>query len=322
MSEQIKLTAKEAAEIILDATSPVIVMHQRPDGDTVGTAVALCRAFAQLGKDAVITCADGIPKRLEFIGARLTHVENFNDKTVITVDIASPKQAGDLYPFLGEVALMIDHHEIGEPYAKNYIRPEASSAAEVLFDVLDELIKSGKLALTKEIAEPLYTAISSDTGSFKYSSASAATFRLAARLLECGVDHPDIAHRLFSQKSLEQIRAEGFIAERILTAADGRLAYATHTKAERASLGCSEEHFETAIDVVRELLGAEIALVVRETDKGEFKASLRSTGADVASVAKKFGGGGHVRAAGCSPEAESLDGATALLVDEILKLFK
>lgn len=320
MSAVRKLDAAEAANIILGLDSFAVVMHQRPDGDTVGTATALVKALHQMGKKAALVCADNIPKRLEFITDGLTRVENFKGMTPITVDIASPAQAGDIFPSLGEVALMIDHHEVGEPFAPNYIVKGASSAAEVLFDVLDELIKAGKLTLTKEIAAPLYAALSSDTGSFKYSLTTPSTLRLAARLLECGIDHSRIAHLLYSQKSREQIRAEGFIAGRIKTESDGRIAYATHTRRDREELCCPEESFETAIDIVRELSGVEIAIVVRETDKGTLKASIRSIGADVASIAAKFGGGGHIRAAGCSPEADSPEDAAIMLIEEAKKL--
>ena len=321
MIDYARLSAREAAEIILTAEAPVIVMHQRPDADTVGTAIALARVFEGLGKSATLVCADKIPKRLEFITEGYAVTSKCEAKTVITVDIASPAQAGEIFEAISPVALMIDHHAIGTPFAPNYIRPDASSAAEVLFDIIDELVIMGKIELTREIARALFTAISSDTGSFKYSSATPSTFRLAARLLECGVDGAEIAHRLFSQKSAEEIRAEGYIASRLVTECNGRVAYATHTKKEREALGCTEEHFECAIDIVRELLGVEIALVVRESDKGLIKASLRSTGADVAAIASAFGGGGHVRAAGCTLSFESVDIAVAALMDRIKTLF-
>ena len=228
---------------------------------------------------------------------------------------------GDLRALISEVKLMVDHHEVGEPFAPFYIKKGASSAAEVLFDLIDELIKQKKLTLTKNIAEPLFAAISSDTGSFKYSSVTPTTLRVAARLMECGIDHAHIAHKLFSEKSETQIRAEGYIASRIRTLLDGKIAYATHTKEERDSIGATEEDFECAVDIVRELRGVTVAFVVRKTDRGGIRASLRSVGPDVASVAKKLGGGGHVLAAGCSPETTDIDEAVKMITDELIKLF-
>ena len=118
-----------------------------------------------------------------------------------------------------------------------------------------------------------------------------------------------------------QIRAEGYIASRIKTLLDGKIAYATHTKEERDSIGATEEDFECAVDIVRALRGVMVAFVVRKTDKGGIRASLRSVGPDVAAVAKKLGGGGHVLAAGCSPETKDINEAVKMITDELVKLF-
>ena len=125
--------------------------------------------------------------------------------------------------------------------------------------------------------------------------------------IPCG--HPDEHTQL----------VEGYVASKISIELDGKVAFATHSKQEREALGVLEEHFETAIDVVREIEGVEVAFIVKETDKGQIKASLRSVGADVASVAKKFGGGGHVRAAGCTPNAASVEEAAEMILSELQK---
>ncbi len=321
MKEYKSLTAREAAEILLEARDPVIVMHKNPDADTAGTAAALIEVLRLLGKNAAFACSDKIPERLEFILKDAPRAAAFEGRAVITADVASLAQIGSLADCIGDISLMIDHHEVGEPFAPHYIKKGASSAAEVLYDLIRELEDMGKLTLTQKIAEPLFAAICSDTGSFKYSSAHPSTFRIAARLIECGIDHAEIAHKLFSEKTRTQLSAEGYVASKISTLSDGRIAYVSHTKAERDALGASEEDFECAIDVVRELRGVRVAIVVRETDTGGIRASLRSTGENVAEVARKFGGGGHVRAAGCSPKAKSVDEAVKMLTDELIKLF-
>ncbi len=320
MSDFKALSARESAEIILTAENPVILLHVRPDADTVGTAKALAEVFRALGKAPAYASSDDVPKRLDFIIKDLPRVENLENSTVISVDVASPKQGGEALAKAEKIALMIDHHKIGEMFADGYILGDASSAAEVLLDIIDELILMGKIALTKEIAEPLYAAICSDTGGFRFSSATAKTFRAAARLIETGIDHADISHRLFFSKSAEQIRAEGFIAGKIELFADGKIASATHTKADRDTLKVKAEDFDCAIDVVRSICGVQIALILREEDDGKFKASLRSVGANVAEIAKAFGGGGHIRAAGCSPEADNIDEAKDKLINELLKI--
>ncbi len=320
MSDYKKLTAKECAERLLEIKNPTVLMHRRPDGDTVGTAAALIEVFAALGIQAEYACADAVPERLKFLMEGRTKAESLEGRELVAVDVAAPEQLGALIDLHERTRIMIDHHAVGKPFADYYIFPDASSAGETLFDVIDELILMKKLTLTPKIAYPLYAAISSDTGGFIYSSTTAKTYRRAAALVETGIDFADINHKLFNSKSESQLRAEGFIASKLATAADGRVAYATLTRAEREALGVSSEHFETAIDVIRSLLGAEIALFVKENDDGTIRASLRSTGADVARVASLFSGGGHIRASGCSPVADSAEEAAEMIITEIKKI--
>jgi phosphoesterase RecJ-like protein len=169
--------------------------------------------------------------------------------------------------------------------------------------------------MTKEIASPLYAAMSSDTGGFMYSSATPDTYRAAAQLMECGIDYSDINHKLFNSKSEKQIKAEGFVAEKMI--ADGNISYAAITLADRECLGINAEDFETAIDVVRARIGTEIAFVLKEQEVGKYRVSLRSVGFNVADVAKEFSGGGHIRAAGCSVSADSAEAAAALIIKAI-----
>ena len=186
----------------------------------------------------------------------------------------------------------------------------------MLYGIAKELEGRGLIKISQRMAYCLYAAISSDTGGFIFSNAKAETYRIAAELVALGIDHADINHRLFMSKSREQILAEGFVASKIKTAAEGRISYATISKSELDTLGVDVVHFDTAIDVVRSLLGAEIAFIVKETDRG-LKVSMRSTGANVAEVAAQHGGGGHIRAAGCSVDAKSVEDAAKILVSEL-----
>ena len=263
--------------------------------------------------------ADKIPKRLEFILEK-TGAETADSSvgfTPVAIDVASPAQLGDLVNCTEAPFLMIDHHAVGTPFADFYTVPEASSAAEALMDVIDELIDMGRVRMNDVLAYSLYAAISSDTGSFSYSNARAKTHRCAAKLIECGIDSADINHRLFDSKSAEQLKAEGFIASGIRTAESGKIAYALLTLADKRELALESEHFDTAIDVVRSLGGVEIAFAVKESEPKKYKISLRSTGADVASVAAELGGGGHVRAAGCSLIAETAEHAANIILEKL-----
>ena len=315
-----RLSASEAATRLLDIKKPRVLVHIRPDGDAIGSAAALCLVFDKLGVLAKIVSADKIPERLKFIleytGVFLAG-ECEGDTSDVAIDVASPAQLGKLYDEQHLPTLMIDHHIVGEAFADGYISPTASSAAEALFDIIEELIGMGKIELDEKLAFALYTAISSDTGRFSYSSTTPKTHRIAARLMECGIDASDINRRLFDSKTHDQIRAEGFIASRIKTEECGAVTYATLTASELASLGILAENFETAIDVIRSVRGAEISFFVREVGEKQYKASLRSVKVDVSQIAKIFGGGGHIKASGCTVMAESMDNAVEMIMKEI-----
>jgi len=314
-----RLTKEECANLLLSAKSPTVVMHVRPDGDTVGTAIALIRTFEALGKEATYLCKDKIPERLRFIlgDARQNEAPTGD---IITVDVASPSQAGGLLDRLTAPLFAIDHHAVNTPFAPNYTVEGASSAAEALMDVLEVLEKRGLLKITPYIAEPLYTAISSDTGCFCFSNTTEKTHMRAARLLSFGIDAATINRLLFSSKSEGQIKAEGLVASKLKSLQDGKIRYVTVSRREREALGIPFEEFETAIDVVRSVKGTVIAIAVKETDEGAFKASLRSTSPNVAEIAAQFGGGGHALAAGCTLSGESIEGATAALLQKLTNM--
>ena len=319
MSDYKNLTATECALRLLEIEKPLVLIHVRPDGDAVGSGAALCEIFRQLGKDASIMASDPIPERLKFIleytGARIA--ENTDGCTAVAIDVASPTQLGSLVESAPIPTLMIDHHKIGIVFADGYIDDKASSAAEVLFDVASVLQDMNKIELNAPLAYALFAAISSDTGCFAYSNATPKTHRLAARLMECGIDTADINRRLFNSKTKEQILAEGFISSKIETSDDGRIAFATLTLNDIHTLGLKAEHFESSIDVVRSLHGAQIAFIIKETEPNKYKVSLRSTGEDVASVAARLGGGGHTRAAGCSVDAPDIEKAKDIILYEV-----
>lgn len=309
------LTLSECADRIVEIENPLVVMHVRPDGDTVGSCAALCEIFKALGKEAKYICEDRIPERLAFLVKDLSEPDTFDGYNAVSIDIASPSQMGSLSDRI-DVRFSIDHHAVNTPFAPNYTLPSASSAGEVLLGVAKELEARGLIKLTTKIAYPIYAAISSDTGGFLFSNATESTYRAAAELIALGIDHAEINHRLFMSKAKGQIAAEGFTASILKTSANGRISYAVISKADMDTLGVGIEHFETAIDIVRSVLGAEIAFVIKETDRG-FKASIRSIGANVAEVAARHGGGGHIRAAGCTIDAQSAEEAATLLLSQL-----
>ena len=309
----------------LRADRLLFLMHRRPDGDTVGSTAALMHLAVALGKEAYGLCADPVPERLAFLTKGLSVGTELpdGDFTTIAVDVASPEQLGTLKELSLPISMMLDHHEVGTPFADKLIRPDAAAAGEVVFAVAETLVCMGALkAIPLAAKTALYAALSSDTGCFRYSNVTPRTLRCAASILEGGdVDSADVNHRLFEMKSKKQLRAEAYAIEHTETTEDGKIAWVLITNAERVALGVEEEHLETVIDMVRSREGVEIALAVREQPDGTIRASMRSSGFDIAAIAKHFGGGGHLRAAGCTVEAATPEDALAALRQEICDRF-
>lgn len=308
MSEVQMLTLDQAADRLLATLSPVFVMHNRPDGDTCGSAAALLRLCRTLGKPAAAVCIDPIPDRLAFIfkPGEVLPLPLSGAHEIIPVDVASPQQLGLLKNSLTgpyTPVLMIDHHGVGTPFCDCYLEPDAPAAGGLVFKLACRLVERGDLpALPTEVVEACFTALSSDTGCFKFSNATAEAHFLAAQMMQLcpTLDTADINLRLFDSKSLSTLRAEAFAGANLEVSEDGKIAWLTVSAADRADFKLNEEDFETAIDVVRSLRGVEVAFTIKENREGKFKASLRSTGFNVANVAAAFDGGGHDRAAGCA----------------------
>ncbi len=328
MTENTSITTLDVdgfAHKLLSASRPLFVMHRRPDGDTVGSAAALMHICRAMDKTPFGICADPIPERLSFLTEGLTIGSTLPKPpyTAIAVDVATREQLGALTELPFRISFMLDHHEIGTPFADCLVLPKAAAAGEVVYMVAESLMKLGVLAkIPTEAKMALYAALSSDTGCFRYSNVTPATLRCAAALLEEGdVDAADVNHRLFEMKSEKQLRAEAFAIEHTKTSPDGKIAWVLITDADRRSIGVEEEHLETVIDMVRSRAGVEVDLAVREQPNGVLRASMRSSGFDVASVAARFGGGGHLRAAGCTVAADSPKAALDRVLGEIESRF-
>ena len=320
------LSFSELVERVIGAKNPILLTHTRPDGDTVGSCAALASLFDAMGQTPTVVSPDPIPRRLAFLcgGKWFAPVRDYPaDATVIAVDVASPQQLGDLQSvFVGSLApsFMIDHHERGVAFCPRYLCADASAVGEIVYDLAVELVARGTLpAIPPAAVNAIFASVSSDSGCFKYSNVTPRTHRIAAALIELGAEAAEINRLLFDVKSAEVLRAEGYVASHVLSTPDGKIAWVLVTDAIRDELGLLDEHFETAIDVVRSLEGVEIAMTVKESPDGKFKVSLRSTGLDVARVAATLGGGGHVRAAGWSLSAPSAADAAEVAVKAVLR---
>ena len=311
MNNYRKLTLSEAAAQIRGGVDTLILFHRHPDGDAIGAGFALKMLLEMMGCRTLCSCDDELPERLLFLAGdkqdsiRAENIPaDFSPAQIITVDTASPAQVGDQFALYGDrIDLMIDHHAKGEMYANGWIDGEASSAGELIYRLSRELLQTGRIgAIPAEVDRLLYAAISSDTGCFRYSNTGPTTHKAAAALLEAGFDAADINHRLFGVKSHKLLLAEKLGFERLHLYADGKIGIVDMPMSVKRAHGLTDEHLDTLVDVARGLQGVQIAAAIRQpTDEGIYRVSMRSScHVDVSAICASFGGGGHVKAAGCT----------------------
>ena len=325
-------TLDEVCDFLVPKKNTLIIFHVRPDADAIGASYALKLVLEAMGSKVVCTCESEIPSRLAFLtgkhqrSARFENMDNsFEFERVITVDTASPSQLGNLQKlFEDKVDIMIDHHENGIRYADNYIRSDYAASGEIVFEIASRLVERGELdEIPRDAYDLIYAALSSDTGCFKYSNVSAHTHLCAAELIRVGVDTAEINHRLFDCKSEKMLAAEAAGIQNIKFYNNRKIAVITFPYDLKKALELDDEHLETLVDVARAVDGVKIAISARQsTAYRSFRISLRSSCSfDVSVIAKHFGGGGHTKAAACTIEADSIEFATRLVVDEIMKLW-
>ncbi len=313
---------------VSECKNALIIGHSHPDGDCVGSAVALSCLIESLGNRASIIFPEPTPKRLGFILGEKKELpslpSDLESYDIICVDTASHSQHGDMKDALfGKAALRIDHHDIGVPYAKQeFVNPLAAATGEIIFELYEYAISEGRTEKICDTArDALFGAISSDTGCFKYSNATPKTHILAAKLIEYGAPSAEINRLLFDTKDENLLRAEGIALRHLQTFLGGRVGGIAIEESDYAD-GLTISDFETAIDFARSVRGVRCAAVAKATqNKGSFRVSLRSNDdTDVAKIASLFGGGGHIRAAGCTVEANTAKEALEKVVKEIEKI--
>lgn len=308
----------------------LILFHVRPDGDAVGSAFALKLLLEATGSRVFCMCQNEVPQRLSFLSQGLQESAlptalptDFEPERIVAVDTASVAQLGDLYDrFRDRIDIKLDHHAKGEDYADYFVMEGAAATGEIIFDISREFLERGLIKnLPERLDFCLYAAITSDTGCFKYSNVTPKTHIRSAELLKSGVDAAGINQLLFDSKSMEVLAAEkaGFDTLRMFH--NGKIAVVYFTYDMKQKLGILDEHLETLIDVARSVEGVEVAIAVRQpTADKTFRVSTRSQGSvDVSVVCAAFGGGGHVRASGCTIMADCIEHAADLVVAEAEK---
>ena len=327
MSESLN-NLDELISALEEPAETLIIFHRNPDADAVGSAFALCNVMEQLGSPTRCICQEEVPQHLQFLVQGVQKsvlaesvLSDFEPTRIVSVDTASVSQMGTLAELFGKrVDVMIDHHEGDEPYgALAYIRSGAAATGEIIFDLIKKLASEERITIDEAMCIDLYAAISGDTGCFRYSNVTPKTHIRAAELVASGIDCADINRRLFENKSLERLRAQSAAISNMELFADGRIAVVTFPYALKAALGLEDDDLGALVDIPRSLLGVEVALCIRQPlPEGRFRVSARSNGEyDVAALCRKFEGGGHAKAAGCTLSAVDMAEAMHRIVSAI-----
>jgi phosphoesterase RecJ-like protein len=305
------LTRNETAQWLLERDRFVILTHCRPDGDTLGSAAALCRGLRQLGKVAHVLENREVTPRYAPLLENLTKALPEAEDILVAVDTASvqrlPKES---LPFADRIALRIDHHGTPVSYTEQeLVEPGAASCGEMVYGVLTLL----GVKPDKPLAEALYTAVATDTGCFRFPNTTPESFRTAAACCEAGGDLATLNRELFDTNSFRKLKMQSWITENTRFLANGAIAICAIPVAVEKQIGVTEDDMDGISAFPRSILGVKIAATLRELPDGGIRGSVRALpGYDAARVCEAFGGGGHKGAAGCTMHMSLEEAAEAM----------
>lgn len=315
-------------ESIKSANDIAIFTHISPDGDALGSSLAIFKVIQEYyKKNVTIFISDKIPKVYEFLPCldcyKRTddpHYENKIFDLAIATDVATCERMGKGFVLYkkSKVKINIDHHKSNNNYGDiNIVNPHASSASEVVLDILNDL----KIELTKEIATFIYVGILTDTGGFRYDNTSQKVLEKAAKLLNYGVSHSELCQKCFMTKEKKALllTANAILNAKFLLS--DKIAYTPITLNDMKKYNAKNEHTDRIVETLRQIETCEVALLFKENLNQTTKVSLRSKTFDVSNFAAKFGGGGHKFAAGLTIQ-KPLNIAMDLVLGELSKAMK
>jgi bifunctional oligoribonuclease and PAP phosphatase NrnA len=283
----------------------VIASHQRPDGDAVGSAMAMALALVALGKEATVVTDAPLPAFLQPF-PNTADILISKDVTV-AYDAAIIMECSDLSRtgvtgLDRSLVINIDHHPGNTGYgAINWIDESAAACGEMVLTLIDAL----EAPLSKETATHIYLAVLTDTGSFHFSHISPRTFEVAKRCVEAGADPQWIARTHYDSSSLGRVRVFGAVLNAMTIVGGGRVALLHITRSALADLGATSDDLEGLINFPLTVKEIEAVAFVKEVGDADWRVSMRSKGnVDIGAIAKSFGGGGHKNAAGCSTKGD------------------
>lgn len=316
------MTLDKISEEIQKANTIAILTHESPDGDAMGSSLAMYLALQQLGKKPDVIIPE-YSKTYRFLPATEEIKQEGNKENydlAIALDCADVKRLNGYAHYFdnAKTTISIDHHSMNPMFADyNYVDPTSPACCQILVVVIQYL----QIKITKEIGTCLLTGIITDTGGFKYSGVTSDTFEFAAWLLDSGVNVSNVYKKVLQTKTKPSFELLRLAMERMEFLEEDKIAYTYITQEDAEKFGAEEGSHEGIVEVGRDVEGVEVSIFLHEKDNG-YKISLRSNDyVNVADVALMFGGGGHVRAAGCNMQGER-EQIKNKLVTEIKKVLK
>ncbi len=304
-----------------EAQSVIILAHDSEDPDAIGSSCAMKEILKNMGKSARVVLSAPMSAKFSqlFDGCEVYNEGNAYDAQLcVCLDCGDRQRLGARVAVFRNIenSVNIDHHYTNDNFAdENYVDGSASATAEILFELFEKM----GAPLTQKAAKYLYTAISADTGGFKYSNVSPKTMRIGAELISFDIGHADIARILFDTESMNIIKLKGTIMRNIISYAGGTVNMVTVEDKMFAKYGIDEKDIPDLVDIPRSVEGTQIAVSIKRLDT-KIKLSFRSNGiVNVAEIAERFGGGGHAMAAGGTITEGSLKDAERRVAEECTK---
>jgi len=311
---------REVAQALRAAPRILMSLHQEPDGDSIGSTLAVALGLRRLGHEVMVATPGPIPRAYDFMPGVDTVVpwasvpEGLFD-LVALYDCADERRAGAPRPIrsYGPKVLNVDHHATNDRFGDIvFVEPLAAASAELAYRTLEEL----GVTVDRDLAMLLYVGLETDTGGFRYATTTPASLRLAARLLEAGLDPGEISQFVYERQPVGGLKLLGVALDSLTVRADLGLAYFMLCDEDFKRTGTTVPDAETIgiVDYARRLDGVEVAALLRSDGQGNVKFSLRSKGrVNVSTLAARLGGGGHERAAGATIAADLPTAEAALL---------
>jgi len=300
----------------------LIACHENPEGDAIGSELALALALRKIGKTATVLNSDPVPASLRFLpGADTVRYAEDGSRydVAVVVDCGSPQRTGRVETELRKcpVTVNIDHHVTNGRHGDYcLIDPDAAATGILIYRVLSAM----EIPVDPSIAVNLYVAVLTDTGSFRYSNANPEAFEIAGEMVRRGVDPWSVSEQVYETQSRERIGLLGRVLSTLEFAGNGRVAAITTLRKDLEAFRLNKDSLEGFINYPRSIAGVEVAVAFREEDDGEIRVSLRSKGrVDVSRVASGFDGGGHRNASGCTLRG-SIDDAKRRVFEALEKV--